>query len=82
MKTHLFHGGIEQQILKKVQVFRYHDNYRSLQTDNVCTEGELCKTSLRYYLRNLGELLYTKKHYDAFRRDYAGQSTQEADRES
>ena len=58
------------------------DNYRSLQTDNVCSDGDLCKTSLRHYLRNLGELLYTKKHYDAFRRDYAGKSIQETDRES
>jgi len=58
------------------------DNYRSLQTDNVCTDGDLCKTSLRHYLRNFGELIYTKKHYDAFRRDYAGQSIQETDRES
>ena len=58
------------------------DNYRSLQIDNVCTDGDLCKTSLRHYLRNIGDMLYTKKHYDAFRRDYAGKSIQETDRES
>jgi nucleoside-diphosphate-sugar epimerase len=43
------------------------DNYRSLQTPNVCEEGELCNTSLRQYLVDIGALFGNKKHYDRFR---------------
>ncbi len=43
------------------------DNYRSLQTPNVCEEGELCTTSLRQYLVDIGALFGNKKHYDRFR---------------
>jgi len=43
------------------------DNYRSLQTPNVCEEGELCTTSLRQYLQDIGALFGNKKHYDRFR---------------
>ena len=50
------------------------DNYRSLQSDNICSEGELCTTSLRQYLRDLGVLFSNKKHYDGFRRDCAGKN--------
>jgi len=58
------------------------DNYRSLQTDNICTQGELCKTSLRHYLRDMGDLFYNKKQYDNFRRNYAGNQIREADPDS
>jgi NADH dehydrogenase len=43
------------------------DNYRSLQTPNVCKEGELCSTSLRQYLQDIDTLFGNKKHYDRFR---------------
>jgi len=43
------------------------DNYRSLQTPNVCNEGEPCTTSLRQYLQDLGTLFSNKKHYERFR---------------
>jgi nucleoside-diphosphate-sugar epimerase len=43
------------------------DNYRSLQTPNVCEEGELCTTSLRQYIQDIGALFGNKKHYDRFR---------------
>ena len=43
------------------------DNYRSLQTPNVCEEGEPCTTSLRQYLEDIGALFSNKKHYDRFR---------------
>jgi len=43
------------------------DNYCSLQTPNVCEEGELCTTSLRQYLVDIGALFGNKKHYDRFR---------------
>lgn len=43
------------------------DNYRSLQTPSVCNEGELCSTSLRQYLQDIGTLFSNKKHYDRFR---------------
>jgi len=58
------------------------DNYRSLQSNNVCTEGELCKTSLRHYLQNIGDMLYTKKHYDSYRRNYPEIQNQENHRAS
>ena len=51
------------------------DNYRSLQTPNVCSDGELCQTSLREYLHGLAAMFGKKRNYDRFRRDYAhGQS--------
>lgn len=43
------------------------DNYRSLQTPNVCKDGELCSTSLRQYIQDIGVLFSNKKHYDRFR---------------
>jgi NADH dehydrogenase len=46
------------------------DNYRSLQTDNVCKDGELCETSLREYLRGLAAMFGNKRNYDRFRKDY------------
>lgn len=47
------------------------DNYRSLQTDNVCPEGtDLCQTSLRQYIHGLEAMFGNKSNYDRFRRDY------------
>ena len=43
------------------------DNYRSLQTPNICTDGDLCTTSLRQYIQDIGVLFANKKHYDRFR---------------
>ncbi len=47
------------------------DNYRSLQTDNVCTDTEPCPTSLRQYIQNLGVLFNNKEHYAEFRQHCA-----------
>jgi len=47
------------------------DNYRSLQTDSVCKDGEPCQTSLRQYLQGLAVLFGNKRNYDRFRMDYA-----------
>ena len=47
------------------------DNYRSLQTDNVCEDGASCPTSLRNYLRRLPDRFANKRDYDRFRRDFA-----------
>lgn len=44
------------------------DNYRSLQTDNVCKNGVLCSTSLRQYIQDMGIMFGNKKHYDRFRK--------------
>ena len=44
------------------------DNFRSLQTDNICTGGQPCTTSLRQYLRGLSVLFGKKRHYDQFRK--------------
>ena len=46
------------------------DNYRSLQTDNVCDDGDLCKTSLRQYLKGLPAMFGNKRNYDSFRKEY------------
>jgi NADH dehydrogenase len=46
------------------------DNYRSLQTDNVCADGDLCTTSLRQYVHGLTAMFGNKRHYDRFRKDY------------
>ncbi|MDH3220234.1 MAG: complex I NDUFA9 subunit family protein [Gammaproteobacteria bacterium] len=46
------------------------DNYRSLQTDNVCQDCELCQTSLRQYIHGLADMFGNKRTYDAFRRNY------------
>jgi len=56
------------------------DNYRSLQTDNVCKDGDLCPTSLREYLRGLQAMFGNKRSYDRFRKDYT-QSYAPGDRE-
>ena len=46
------------------------DNYRSLQTDNICTDGDLCTTSLRQYVHGLSVMFGNKRNYDRFRKDY------------
>lgn len=46
------------------------DNYRSLQTDNVLTDGEPCPTSLRQYLRGLAAMFGNKSSYDRMRRNF------------
>ena len=43
------------------------DNYRSLQTPNICEEGDHCSTSLREYIRDIGVMFGNKKTYDRFR---------------
>ena len=43
------------------------DNYRSLQTECVCQEGENCTTSLGQYVQDIGILFGNKKHLDRFR---------------
>ncbi len=48
------------------------DNYRSLQTDNVCSEGNLCQTSLREYLSGLPAMFSNKPDYDRFRSNLPG----------
>ena len=48
------------------------DNFRSLQTPNICQDGDLCNTSLRQYTQGLEFLFSNKKHYDKFRRDSVG----------
>jgi NADH dehydrogenase len=46
------------------------DNYRSLQTDNICQDGDLCDTSLRRYVDGLPAMFGNKRDYDRFRKDY------------
>ena len=46
------------------------DNYRSLQTDNICQDGDLCDTSLRRYVDDLPAMFGNKRDYDRFRKDY------------
>jgi NADH dehydrogenase len=46
------------------------DNYRSLQTDNICTDGDLCETSLRQYMHGLTAMFGNKRNYDGFRKNY------------
>ena len=46
------------------------DNYRSLQTDNICKDGGNCPTSLRNYLRGLPDRFANKRNYDRFRMDF------------
>jgi NADH dehydrogenase len=46
------------------------DNYRSLQTDSICNEGELCETSQRQYIKGLPVMFGNKCNYDRFRKDY------------
>lgn len=50
------------------------DNYRSLQTPNICSGGELCTTSLRQYLDNFANPLGNRKYYNQYRRDFATDS--------
>ncbi|MCP4494910.1 MAG: complex I NDUFA9 subunit family protein [Gammaproteobacteria bacterium] len=47
------------------------DNYRSLQTDNICADTEPCPTNLRQYIQDLCVLFSNKKHYDDFRQHCA-----------
>ncbi|MCP4430144.1 MAG: complex I NDUFA9 subunit family protein [Gammaproteobacteria bacterium] len=44
------------------------DNYRSLQTPNICNQGDLCKTSLPRYLLDWNNHSGFRKYYDQFRR--------------
>ena len=53
------------------------DNYRSLQTDNVCTDCNPCETSLRQYMRGLPAMFGNKRNYDRFRKNYAAGDTPE-----
>ncbi|MEM7563951.1 MAG: complex I NDUFA9 subunit family protein [Pseudomonadota bacterium] len=46
------------------------DNYRSLQTDNVCKDGIPGETSLHQYLHGLADLFGNKASYDRFRKQY------------
>ncbi len=46
------------------------DNYRSLQTENVCKDCEPCETSLRRYISGLSVMHSNKRDYDRFRRDF------------
>ena len=46
------------------------DNYRSLQTDNICQDGDLCDTSLRRYVNGLPAMFGNNPNYDRFRKDY------------
>ena len=46
------------------------DNYRSLQTDNVCADDSACETSLRTYLQGLREMFGNKRDYDRYRKEY------------
>jgi NADH dehydrogenase len=52
------------------------DNYRSLQTDSICKDGDPCQTSLREYLRGLQEMSGNKRNYDRFRKDYVQSHSQ------
>lgn len=47
------------------------DNFRSLQTPNVCEGGKPCPTSLRQYLKGLPAMFGNKRDYDRYRSDYA-----------
>jgi len=46
------------------------DNYRSLQTDSICEDGDPCETSLRQYVDGLAAMFGNKRDYDRFRKDY------------
>jgi uncharacterized protein YbjT (DUF2867 family) len=46
------------------------DNYRSLQTDNICKDSDPCETSLRQYVGGLAAMFGNKRDYDRFRKDY------------
>ena len=46
------------------------DNYRSLQTPNVCEGEGHCETSLRQYMSGLTAMFGNKRNYDRFRREY------------
>jgi NADH dehydrogenase len=46
------------------------DNYRSLQTDNICPDGGSGETSLRQYVEGLAAMFGNKRDYDRFRKDY------------
>ncbi len=54
------------------------DNYRSLQTDNTCTDGDLCTTSLRQYIHGLPTMFGNKQNYDRFRKDYTQSGSPES----
>ena len=53
------------------------DNYRSLQTDNVCESGDLCETSLRQYIGGLSAMFGNKRNYDGFRKDFTQNNSSE-----
>lgn len=46
------------------------DNFRSLQTDNVCEDGDPCDTSLRQYIHGLSAMFGNKRDYDRFRKNF------------
>ncbi len=46
------------------------DNYRSLQTDNVCPDGGIGKTSLEFYLQNQFAASPVQQRMDRFREDF------------
>ena len=46
------------------------DNYRSLQTDNVCPDGGIGKTSLEFYLENQFAASPVQQRLDRFREDF------------
>lgn len=48
------------------------DNYRSLQTDNICPNGGTGKTSLEFYLQNEFEGSPVQRRLDRFREDLPG----------
>lgn len=48
------------------------DNYRSLQTPNICKDGDLCETSLRRYLQNWNNHSGFRKNYNQFRQNQSG----------
>ncbi len=48
------------------------DNFRSLQTPNICEHGELCTTSLRRYLLETDSPSGFRRNYDRFRQNQAG----------
>lgn len=43
------------------------DNYHSLQTPNICEEGESCTNSLRWYMQGFSTMFSNKQDYDRFR---------------
>ena len=53
------------------------DNYRSLQTPNLCQGCEPCPTSLRRYIQGIGSMYGNKRNYDRYRREYPSMESSE-----